>query len=297
MSAHNDQPPTDAQDVSHHESNWKTYTDPFGNTREMRPMAPSRDYPLGVEPEFRCYPMQSSVPNIDIDHPGIGHSLAHYIGREMLEPTYIEYRRDDASVWLDAANPGSPAPRRTPQLSEGQTQRLTDGQQDLAGVPYAEPLEFIACEATDKFWECAVAAGWVPSERALALMVQARNLLDTPFVDDLDHQQHHAEQLADDEGKGTDFYGTPPSHHQINAAEQEFYERVSYQRAINRVHAEAKPGRPSPEQAAELDQYQASLEQRYGDAGPYTDFEWGMVNGKLSALRWVLGSEWDFLDT
>jgi hypothetical protein len=31
--------------------------------------------------------------------------------------------------------------------------------------------------------------------------------------------------------------------------------------------------------------------------GPWTDFEWGMVNGKLSALRWALGEDWDELYT
>jgi hypothetical protein len=43
----------------------------------------------------------------------------------------------------------------------------------------------------------------------------------------------------------------------------------------------------------------ADTRRRYGpkNFGPWSDFEWGMVNGKLSALRWVLGDEWDMLDT
>ncbi|MCI0426574.1 MAG: PIN domain-containing protein [Nitrospiraceae bacterium] len=41
------------------------------------------------------------------------------------------------------------------------------------------------------------------------------------------------------------------------------------------------------------------VERRYGrkNLGPWDNFEWGMVNGKLSALRWALGDEWDMLDT
>lgn len=42
-----------------------------------------------------------------------------------------------------------------------------------------------------------------------------------------------------------------------------------------------------------------NVEERYGikNLGPWDDFEWGMMNGKLSALRWLTGYDWDNLDT
>jgi len=41
------------------------------------------------------------------------------------------------------------------------------------------------------------------------------------------------------------------------------------------------------------------LESKYGKEklGPYSKFDWGMINGKLSALRWVFGEDWDELYT
>ena len=41
------------------------------------------------------------------------------------------------------------------------------------------------------------------------------------------------------------------------------------------------------------------MPEQYGrNIGRYIDdWHWAYVNGKFAALRWVLGMEWDFLDT
>jgi hypothetical protein len=93
-----------------------------------------------------------------------------------------------------------------------------------------------------------------------------------------------------------DFHEEPRSYEEIRAAEEEMFDRIWYDRSMYHEHEDgtdveelrriAGPGR-------------VRVEAKYGadNLGPYDKFEWGMLNGKLSALRWVLGSEWDFLDT
>ncbi|PZP32806.1 MAG: restriction endonuclease [Kocuria rhizophila] len=50
-----------------------------------------------------------------------------------------------------------------------------------------------------------------------------------------------------------------------------------------------------------LEEGMREVEEKYGSeklaANVKDDFSWGLVTGKLSALRWVLGDEWDSLDT
>lgn len=100
----------------------------------------------------------------------------------------------------------------------------------------------------------------------------------------------------------TEFDDEPRRLGDILAAEQEMFDRVWHHRSmqheirledagdkaeLDRLRSIAGPGRDRVEAT-----YSAP-----GQLGPYSDFELGMLNGKLSALRWVLGSEWDFLDT
>ncbi|WP_143018674.1 hypothetical protein [Geodermatophilus sp. DSM 45219] len=68
------------------------------------------------------------------------------------------------------------------------------------------------------------------------------------------------------------------------------------------LHEEIEDGRHeplAPDIAAGAEAARRRIEERYGaeSVGPWDDWHWGFVNGKLSALCWVLGNEWDFLDT
>jgi hypothetical protein len=83
---------------------------------------------------------------------------------------------------------------------------------------------------------------------------------------------------------------------EVCEAREQFFHRVWYERhqslLENKVQFEPQIFRQATEAAAEL-------EEKYGkdNLGPYSDFEWGMINGTLSALRWVLGDEWGNLDS
>ena len=84
----------------------------------------------------------------------------------------------------------------------------------------------------------------------------------------------------------------------IIAAEGEFCDKVWYDR--QQVHLENGSLKTAPKHIVRGAKAGAlKMEAKYGkdNLGPYDDFEWGMINGKLSALRWVLGEEWDELDT
>jgi hypothetical protein len=87
---------------------------------------------------------------------------------------------------------------------------------------------------------------------------------------------------------------------EIGKAEQEFFDRVWYYRKIV-MFENIKAGKETitPEILKSCRAHMKEMREKYGRSiGHYmTDWEWGYVNGKFAALRWVLGEEWDFLDT
>ena len=89
----------------------------------------------------------------------------------------------------------------------------------------------------------------------------------------------------------------------ILEAEQEFFDRIWYDRSLLGEQIDKKNGVKRPKELTRtMMAARKRIEAKFGGKRAllnyYKDnFEWGMMNGKLSALRWVLGDDWDFLDT
>jgi len=93
---------------------------------------------------------------------------------------------------------------------------------------------------------------------------------------------------------------TPRSEKEILAALDELFDKVWYNRHQNhRINIMSGKETIAPDVWKVAQKAARKVEKRYGKAalGPWDDFDWGMINGKLSALRWVLGDDWDMLDT
>jgi len=86
----------------------------------------------------------------------------------------------------------------------------------------------------------------------------------------------------------------------IVTAEHEHFDKIWYGRSLIR---DTEDGQINPEFSdalkAQISSARRRIEEKYGvdNLPPVDDWEWGFMHGKLSALRWVLGEEWDFLDT
>lgn len=120
------------------------------------------------------------------------------------------------------------------------------------------------------------------------------------FIKLVDALRHFTPELMGDIEAEQEWEEVPRTFTEIIEVERELYDKIWYNRHQNLVY-KAKHGIDgATKQHVELGKDAAKKkEEKYGKSnlGPYTDFEWGMLNGKLSALRWVTGSEWDFLDT
>lgn len=77
-------------------------------------------------------------------------------------------------------------------------------------------------------------------------------------------------------------------------AENESSEKIWYNRNPDDIDAQSR----DPKLKRQVKRLMRQTEKKYGLKNRIvTDFGWGMMNGNLSALRWVLGDDWDMLDT
>ena len=109
------------------------------------------------------------------------------------------------------------------------------------------------------------------------------------------------EEICEDQDGEEQYYFKMRSPEEISRAALELEEKVWYYRKLNllaEVEQEVEPI-PPDDIANRMFAEMVRMEQQYGkeNLGPFHDWDWGYLNGKLSAIRWVLGLQWDDLDT
>lgn len=145
---------------------------------------------------------------------------------------------------------------------------------------YGTRLEFLDIEMT--------------KEEQLSYLARKDNELHrlSDMIESLVHDYRSFKQVTeDDETRNED---------EVSSAIDELFEKVWYNRHQNlKYRVSVEDEYVDPEIWKGALKAAKEVEKKYGknNLGPWTDFEWGMINGKLSALRWFFGEEWDMLDT
>lgn len=145
---------------------------------------------------------------------------------------------------------------------------------------------------------------WAQAERPHVALVIASNFLSNPtkgYLRDYEQNNRPPFRIKWCERPTLERFLSDSlrSQSEIIAAEQEFFDRIWYERHLVTREKWDSGDEDAPEDIRRIAlEAAARVKARRPDLRPSEDdFEWGVWNGKLSALRWVLGSEWDFLDT
>jgi hypothetical protein len=114
-------------------------------------------------------------------------------------------------------------------------------------------------------------------------------------------EEHFGDEFTELSEETEFFRDEPRTLAEILEAEEEFFDKVWYVRSIV-----MEDDKPIPDDIREgMLAARARIEAKYGrkelwkpiGRGHEKAWQYGYLNGKLAAMRWVLGSEWDFLDT
>ena len=83
---------------------------------------------------------------------------------------------------------------------------------------------------------------------------------------------------------------------EIILADQGFFEQIWYIQCLSNQNQNSKI-KPENTDGPEFFDAKKRIEKKYGkknlEKTKMDDFAWGVINGKLSAIRWALGNEWD----